>query len=300
MTSTSEVRQLINIGLVDRPTYFARVQGASDTENLLATTPDRDALYAKILADPEPTRPELAIPDYPPQKPQAALERNEEEICVLGANCMKYNDVLVELEKGLEIKDRAYHGTVYKRVFIGSEFVSWVVERFSLQNRAEGVQVGQALVGSGLFSHVTNDRNLEDGHYFYRLYSHEELFSLNTRRKWVDRVDAPNVTARACKKLLGSIQGRATSDGLVDYIAMAEDDEWATFEDAVCEFQKVDLAAMGEDARLAFVINIYNMAIVHAMVKVGIATTNLKRYSYFDSVGYVGLLTVVGCILARR
>jgi hypothetical protein len=260
------------------------VAGASDVEELLSAA-DHAVLYAKIMSEPGPTLPELAVPDYPPKKPESAAERHEEAICVIGCECIGYNDMVTSLESGLEIRDRSYHGVVYKRCFLGSEFVSWAVARGKLQSRAEGVQVGQSLVGSGLFSHVTNDHNLKDAPLFYRLTNHDDIFTLNTRRKWVDRVDKPSVTARICKKMLGNIQGRATNNGEVDFVAMAEDKEWPDFEDAVCEFQKVDLTAMEEDARLALVINIYNMAIVHAMVKVGIAKTNLKRYSFFDSVG---------------
>mmetsp|Transcript_28366 Transcript_28366/g.74493 ORF Transcript_28366/g.74493 Transcript_28366/m.74493 type:complete len:506 (+) Transcript_28366:229-1746(+) len=262
------------------------IGGASEVEALLADTDDLDALYASVLAEPGPALPELAVPDYPPRAAEAASARQEEEICVVGGRCMSYNDMVVALEKGLAIKDRSFHGKIYKRVFVGSEFVSWVVAEYGLQSRVEGVQVGQSLVSLGLFAHVSNDHNLEDAHFFYRLHSHGDAFILNTRRKWIDRVDKPHVIVQACKKRLDAIQSRATKEGEVDYIAMADDAEWPAFDEATCEIQKVTLSDMADDERLAFIINVYNLAIVHAMVKVGIPKTNLKRYTYFDKVGY--------------
>ena len=68
-------------------------------------------------------------------------------------------------------------------------------------------------------------------------------------------------------------------------VAIANDDKFAAFEDAVCEFQRVDLAAMTPDVRLAFVINLYNLVILHAFAKVGIPKSDLKRYRFYDQMG---------------
>ena len=54
----------------------------------------------------------------------------------------------------------------------------------------------------------------------------------------------------------------------------------------MCEFQLVDLTAMAAPARLAFVINLYNLIILHAFAKVGIPKSDLKRYRFYDQMGY--------------
>jgi hypothetical protein len=155
--------------------------------------------------------------------------------------CCSYSDMAVELERGLDVKDLTYFGTTHKRVFSGSDFVTWVVDKYSLQSRAEGVQVGQSLVASGFFAHVANDHNLEDNSkLFYRLQSDEDKFTLNLRRKWIDRVDKPNITVRNCKALFSAIEDKYGGDeGMVDFIAIGEDPQWPEFEDATCEFQQV-------------------------------------------------------------
>ena len=44
------------------------------------------------------------------------------------------------------------------------------------------------------------------------------------------------------------------------------------------------MADMGLDLRLAFVINLYNLAINQAFAQVGTPRTNFQRLSFFDAV----------------
>ena len=48
----------------------------------------------------------------------------------------------------------------------------------------------------------------------------------------------------------------------------------------------LDLGQLGRDARLALVINLYNMMVLHAFVQVGIPETALDRNAFFNSVCY--------------
>eukprot|EP00041_Stephanoeca_diplocostata_P015389 m.293432 g.293432 ORF g.293432 m.293432 type:complete len:508 (-) comp20019_c0_seq1:242-1765(-) len=244
-----------------------------------------DTEYKELIAAPDPTAPEIQAPTYEP-KPQPKQTRRQEEIVCIGEKCLTYNDMVHLLETEVDIQDRTYRASLYRKCFIGRDFVTFLVDKYQLKSREEAVQVGQSMVRLALFHHVLNEHDFKDEYLFYRLQSHEEPTVLNSRRKWADRVDNAIVTVHAVKKLQSDIQGRHTTGGAVNYIAMGKDDDWRNFEDAVCEFQKLDLMTLTEDERLAFIVNLYNVAIIHAFVKVGIAKTDFKRYSFFDHVCY--------------
>ena len=73
-------------------------------------------------------------------------------------------------EHGLNFKDRRWHLRSYEKVFIGSDFVDFLVKTFNdIQTREEAVTFGNKLFQQGLFEHVKGIHTLLDGHYFYRL-----------------------------------------------------------------------------------------------------------------------------------
>lgn len=260
--------------------------GGATELDLLFESGDIDALYETMTEEPDPDIPELAPPSYQPKPQPIVMPRNEETICV-GKDCFPYSSLMTILERELTVSTRKHLGSEYKLTFVGSDFVTFLLERFELNTRAEALQVGQSLVGSGFLHHISNDHNLEDsGSLLYRLHSHSNLKMLNRRRTWVDRVDDPMITVNNCKRLLNKIKDQHSMNGLTDYVAVAADDNFAAFEDAVCEFQKVDVIAMEPDYRKAFIINLYNLVVIHAFAKVGIPTTNLKRYRFYDQIGY--------------
>ena len=72
----------------------------------------------------------------------------------------------------------------------------------------------------------------------------------------------------------------------MDYDSAREDSAFIEFEEATCEFQKVDLGSMDENTRTAFCINLYNMMIKHAFVKKGVPRSIMSRMSFFDKIKY--------------
>lgn len=81
-----------------------------------------------------------------------------------------------------------------------------------------------------------------------------------------------------------------TADGLVDHATLRNDDFFWKFEDDVCELQKVSMKEMGTNEKTAFVINLYNLMIKYAFVKLGIPTTDFARLAFFN-----GVCVNVGC-----
>jgi len=73
---------------------------------------------------------------------------------------------------GVEIAPRRYLLTTYPRCFVGSEAVSWLVEREGL-TRGEAVRLGRRLVAEGLVRHVLDAHDFSDRHLFYRFAADE-------------------------------------------------------------------------------------------------------------------------------
>jgi DEP domain-containing protein 5 len=65
---------------------------------------------------------------------------------------------------------RRWHLKYYDDVFIGSEFVTWLVTNFEdIRNREEAVTYGEELMKKGVFEHCKGAHQFMDGHYFYRV-----------------------------------------------------------------------------------------------------------------------------------
>merc|ERR1740130_1112560 len=106
----------------------------------------------------------------------------------------------------LDIKDRSYYLSSYRKCFLGSELVDVLIHRYHLQTRDEAVEIGRMLYQSKMFTHVTNDHPFNDDKLFYRFACDEEPLVLNTWRLWNDRVDPDAVgLIRRLKKMLSRL-----------------------------------------------------------------------------------------------
>ncbi|EKX44736.1 hypothetical protein GUITHDRAFT_139655 [Guillardia theta CCMP2712] len=79
----------------------------------------------------------------------------EEELLCAGSECLKYEDVVVELRNGLRISDRTYHGFV-------------LIFSITLQHLMIS-KVGNSFLDSNVFHHVCRDHPLKDEGLYYRL-----------------------------------------------------------------------------------------------------------------------------------
>ena len=84
---------------------------------------------------------------------------------------IKLSELAIELQNratGLTLVDRNWHFKKHLYCFVGSEFVSWLVDSFEdIESREQAVSYGQSLMNKGLFKHVEQRHGLLDGHYFY-------------------------------------------------------------------------------------------------------------------------------------
>mmetsp|Transcript_16956 Transcript_16956/g.48707 ORF Transcript_16956/g.48707 Transcript_16956/m.48707 type:complete len:395 (+) Transcript_16956:1-1185(+) len=185
--------------------------------------------------------------------------------------------------------DLSYHTKIYRDCFTGRDGVDALMEHYDLEEREEAVELGRTLQKAQLLDHVCGDHDFSDSQLFFRLQPYRQPTVLNTFRVWTDRVD-PNFMALIgrLKKLMDKIESRAASPktGIVDYQVAESDPHYLLFEEQVCELQELCLPCIGENARRAFMINVYNLMLKHAYIKVGIPKTSLKRAGFFGNLSY--------------
>ena len=77
----------------------------------------------------------------------------------------------------------------------------------------------------------------------------------------------------------------------MDYISARNDVKFELLELSSCQIQCIDISNMNNATRTAFCLNMYNIMIQHAFLKLGIATTSAQRSTIFKSVCY----QIAGC-----
>jgi pyruvate/2-oxoglutarate dehydrogenase complex dihydrolipoamide dehydrogenase (E3) component len=77
----------------------------------------------------------------------------------------------------LDIQDRRYRLSKYKQCFIGSEAVVWMLSNDIAKDEEDAVRLGNMLLNSGMFHHVTRDHEFKNENLFYRFRQHENTGS---------------------------------------------------------------------------------------------------------------------------
>ncbi|KAL3041059.1 hypothetical protein OYC64_011942 [Pagothenia borchgrevinki] len=72
------------------------------------------------------------------------------------------------MSRGNLIKDRKRKLTTFPKCFLGSEFVSWLMDMGETGNPEEGVHLGQALLENGIIHHVTDKHQFKPEPVLYR------------------------------------------------------------------------------------------------------------------------------------
>jgi len=76
-------------------------------------------------------------------------------------------------DNGIEIKDRRYGFKIYRKTFLGSEAVEWLMEH-ERATRVEAIAIGQLMIEQQIVRHVLEEHIFKDEPLFYRFYLDEE------------------------------------------------------------------------------------------------------------------------------
>jgi len=81
---------------------------------------------------------------------------------------MDLDTVATTLKENLEIKDRKYHLRTYKKCFLGSDAVNWMLKLGITYQVEDAILIGRQLMEENLIYHVTKDADFENEENFYR------------------------------------------------------------------------------------------------------------------------------------
>ncbi|KNC51593.1 uncharacterized protein AMSG_12075 [Thecamonas trahens ATCC 50062] len=139
--------------------------------------------------------------------------------------------------------------------------------------------LGEAASGPGL---VDSDKAL------YRFIMDDPKADLNLRVLFVGEPGSPHAVADKLKKACLSLYGAFLADDgrSLDREGMMSSEAFAAFEADIAELQRVDLAALGPDDRIAFFINVYNILCIHAQFVFGPPSSVLARRTFFKRARY--------------
>ena len=241
-----------------------------------------------IEAMSDPTDPRLQPSSKDPVKEPKPPPRGEEDVIKIprSEDSVTVLEMTKRLLQTVPLSDLTYHLKTYKKSIKGNSFLTYAMKEFNL-TKEEALQFGSYLSEQRLITHVTDDHVFKDKKdLFYRLQPHQTPDILNSYRIWTDRVD-PNslaVLSRLSKQLQKVFDRATDTDGNVNLALAAQDPEYPKFEEEACELQGISMEGMDLYTKTAFVINLYNMLIKYAQVKVGVPLSNLSRASFFFGV----------------
>jgi glutaredoxin len=268
---------------------------------------------SEIASQPDPTDPRLQVPTTPPVM-ESSLDlsnhrsQSNKKVITLpdGTTTATVLEITEQLKQNLPCHQNLKHMfTVYKRSFTGQQAVGALQAHYHNITREQAIDFFETqLLARTILRHVCDDgqkkcHKHDLNNTYYRLQCHHTPSVLNSYRVWtteqpttttatavVDDSDQQYAMAlvQRWKRLLGAIESAVTDavTATVDYKKAVEVPEYAVFEEAVCELQQVNMLAMDDNTRTAFAINVYNLMIKYAFMKVGIGTTNLARASFFS------------------
>lgn len=246
----------------------------------------------------DPIDPRLEPPVEPPVVASRPSPRNTEVIKIpSGANedskGVKKISVLAMTELLKQILPRRelkYNLTTYRNAFKAFEFVDCLMKEFKIQ-RDEAVVFAQTLQADyHILQHVVDEHKFSDTNgLFFRLHCDQSPDILNSYRVWTDTVDPDSMAllTRLTRQLDDILADHTdASSRNINYKSAGSHKDLPAFNEAVCELQRVCLENMPYATKLAFCINLYNMMLKYAFVRVGIATTDVGRNAFYSSLGF--------------
>lgn len=254
--------------------------------------------YESLVANAnDPTDPRLQPSDEPPAAPSEMPPRNANVITLpsptggteQAPQLISVLEMTEILKKIVPRKDLKYNITMYRKSFRACDFVTALMDHF-LIDRTTAVEFSQRLQKDHqILNHVVKEHDFEDtSSLYFRLQCDQTPNVLNSYRVWTERVDphAMSLLRRLKKQLSKILKENLDLDGKVYYKHAASHRDFPAFEEAVCELQGVNYSHIPFNTKLAFSINIYNLMIKYAFVKVGVPTSTLDRNAFFNNVGF--------------
>lgn len=242
-----------------------------------------------IASQPDPTDERLRISTEPPVVPKDPPPRPESDKILLPDNSLaSVLEVMETLKEALPHEKLPYLMKIYTNCFTGNAAVQAITQIYKCDKDA-AVAFGKRLQERQLIHHVVYDHDFSDtSDLYFRLQLHQTPEVLNSYRIWTDPAD-PDVVGliTRLKKGLSKIESSATdTEGLVNYKSALAHELFPQFEEAICELQTVDMGGLDRNTLISFLLNLYNVGIKYAFIKVGIGSSSMSRTAFFTTVKF--------------
>jgi Protein of unknown function, DUF547 len=190
----------------------------------------------------------------------------------------------------LPCEDLRHNMTLYKRCFKTEDAIKAFQVAFpqEIVSNEAAVAFGRMLQKAKILSHVCDaEQPFRSGNYFFRLqcYQHPEI--LNSFRVCDKAVGGDIMDIlEDCASLLFTVEQTAAdvTTGIIDYRVAHKSKDFYNLEESLCLFQRTSLKELDEITRLAVCINLYNIMMRFAFMKVGVPDSRGSRASFLSEV----------------
>jgi glutaredoxin len=198
-------------------------------------------------------------------------------------------DITEKLKASLPREDLTSGSIIYKKSFTG--LAAREIFKHSMNiNETQAEKFAQHLLESGVILSCPQGDKSDKFNMgsIYRLQAFSKPHILNSYRLWTEPSDVdPEVIAKNLDQMLFEIEVDSLSeDGKIDCRNALQHSKFPKFEDAACELQTIFLSVMIATKALAFGIDVYNLMLRYAFIKIGVCTDEASRLSLLHRVQF--------------
>mmetsp|Transcript_5194 Transcript_5194/g.13019 ORF Transcript_5194/g.13019 Transcript_5194/m.13019 type:complete len:492 (+) Transcript_5194:70-1545(+) len=268
------------------PQIFFNAEHIGGSDDLLSLSDEKLNEFIELVRTTPAGADAPRVPDEDEKQP---VEEDDEHVSCEPDRLHQLAVRMREPTSGVSIKDRIYHLRTYKRCFVGSQAVDWLLENTECTTREEAVALGNEMLESHLFHHVCHDHIFKDDYYFYRFLADASNKALNSKYESSCEPRPAPVVAREVRQRILKLYERflSPSGDAVDYKGIGESEEFAQYCEGTAELKRVDVVNISREEKLAFFINIYNALVIHATVVTGKPKTMFQRKNFFTNISYI-------------
>lgn len=196
-------------------------------------------------------------------------------------------EMMEKLKAILPREDLKYNVTVFKNCFKANDAIEIFKTTFPVEIPTDqaAIAFGRMLQRARLMGHVCDPtKAFRNGHFFFRLQCYQQPEILNSYRICDEVCECESMDLfDLIATIVTQVEQQATDkhSRLVNYRVAHRSELYPSLEDIVCKLQGLDLGMLDEMTRFSAVVDLYNIMIKYAFMKVGVPDSNSVRIQFF-------------------
>ncbi|XP_068645813.1 uncharacterized protein [Aristolochia californica] len=225
-------------------------------------------------------------PDSAPSPPVYGFDDDQEE-----ERTDEMVGIVRLLRQRLPIQDRLTKMKIVKNCFSGREMVEAIIQHLDC-GRKKAVEIGKVLARKHFIHHVFRENDFEDGNHLYRFLEHEPTIPRCFNFRGMTNDEEPKLAAavgRKLTKIMSAVLEAYASDDRrhVDYARISKSEEFRRYVNLAQDLQRVNVAELSQNERLAFFLILYNAMVIHAVIRVGSPEGVIDRRTFYGDFHYI-------------